>query len=482
MDKFFRKRLNLIFDEAEEELKNDKDKTKAKLTPTPPGSILQTFKDNGIYIHGENKYIYERDNGKIRITDMTTGKVLTKQDYTKKNTCTYMGFKNETECAGFIDQCILGDNISQCTAFLQKKDFWITDIEEFRYSANFYAVYNSLKKYEMKTETKSDGMIVLEKFETWLDRTIAKIGKIPPEITELLRLSVEEINKHPAILNYNYSIKSTSAATDDDDENVELILSKLHEDTRKTLPKIQSKGPTSGTVYMSDVITEQTHKLITELNGVMKGSLSSIQEDIKMLKIGLDNSSITTKYFQHQRGGGGDGDIKSMQHYLSMNELKEQLLDKDQRITNFLLQEFNNNIKELNNKGTEIAPENVDQIKEELMKVKRVEILHKTILYYIRKFFFFFYSDFTPFLVKLEKHINPAYEHVVQKMELTLGELFKLVDSTYEKFDNYCKKDGKIQSLARICDQLADLASPPIKDEYTDAFRPLMNPFIKSLR
>jgi hypothetical protein len=84
--------------------------------------------------------------------------------------------------------------------------------------------------------------------------------------------------------------------------------------------------------------------------------------------------------------------------------------------------------------------------------------------------------------VKLEKHINPAYEHVVQKMELTLGELFKLVDSTYEKFDNYCKKDGKIQSLARICDQLADLASPPIKDEYTDAFRPLMNPFIKSLR
>jgi hypothetical protein len=209
----------------------------------------------------------------------------------------------------------------------------------------------------------------------------------------------------------------------------------------------------------------------------MKGSLSSIQEDIKMLKIGLDNSPITTKYFQHQRGGDGNGNIniKSMQHYFSMNELKQQLLDKDQRITNFLLQEFNNNIKALNEKGTQIATENVDQIKAELMKVKRVEILHKTILYYIQKFFFFFYSDFTPFLVKLEQQKNPAYVHVMQKMELTLGELFKLVDSTYEKFNNYCKSGGKIQSLAQICDQLADLQSPPINDEYTDAFRPLMN-------
>ena len=473
MEKFFRKRLNHIFAEADASLALDKGKMRALLKPSGPASIIDTFKDSGIYIRGENKHIYERVNNELQITDMTTGKKINKKDYTKQATCNYMGFKDAGECASFIEECILGQNIGPCAKFLQKKDYWLTDIDNFRHNANFYAVYVSLKGYDMKTEENSDGIRMLEKFETWFARINPAVSDlIPSEVKELLKISIEQINKHPAILNPHYSGKSTSSAETEDDDDVELILSKLHKDTRAKLPKIKSKGSTSGVIYKTDIIVEQYQNQMKDLKKIMEEGLTSIHVDLEALKTGLEGPSINAKYFQHQRGGHPKLNLNTFKHYHSMNQLKQELLDKDQRISNFLLQEFNNYITELNSKGTQIATENINKIKEELMKVKRVEILHKTILYYVQKFFFFFHSEFKVYLDTIEK-LDPKYTPIMHNIELTLDELFKLVDSAYEKFNTYCATGGKIESLAGVCDKLAELASPLITEEITNEFLPL---------
>lgn len=471
LEKFFRKRLNLLFKEADEEIKRGK----KKLPSDTSGSIAKTFKDSGITITGENRYTYERVNGKMKITDTITGEILTKKDYEKDYMCTATGFTDTNNCQNFIDQCILGSDIAACATYLNSANFWATDVANFRRNANFYAVYISLKQYKMNLETIG-GISKLEDIDVWAARTATVIGSsVNPGLLALLRVAVEQINKHPAIINPHVTGKAINSVETED--NADLIFNKLHPNTQKKLPKPQkSHESLTGVIHTVDILVEKSQKEMDTIRTLIKEGFEIVNMDLVELKRSLEAPSMRSKYVQPQSGGlePGKRDLNSFKHFDGVNKLREELENIEQRISNYLLQEFNSNISELNAGGTTIATANLNKIKEELMKVKRIEILTKTVAYYSKKFLLFFNSEFTPFINIVEKSLNPNYEPIILNVERTLGELFELVDSTMDKLNNYCKSGGKIESIAKICHQLEKLATPSITEEYTKEFRPTL--------
>jgi len=460
VEEFFENRLQKLYKEVDKKIK----KQESKIEPEAPTSLAKIAADHGIK-SGDNKHKYERINGNITVTDLTTGKKVS--NVSRKETCSSMGFKFDTdiECYTFLNSCILGKDTAACKARLESPNFWREDLTNFRHNANFYTVFISLEKYQFKIIEK--GVLKeLEDVDTWVKR---QGFEIPPQVVALLRVAVEEINKHPAILNSNYTgpQKQPNAATKRGDK---ILAMKLQPSTRDTLPE-ELRQPTdllneTGVIYKTNLITDAVNERADEIKKLLKEELHVLQTEINLLKAPLLGPSTRTKYFHSQHGGNPDYDLHSYEHYNAMTKLKEHIKNLDTRISGILMQSFNLYINALDARGIKLDMHNQNKIKEELAKIRRLEIFLTHTAFYVYKFILFF-SEFKAYLPL----IDPSYKDFIGKIELNLEQLEKLVDATHDKFKTYCAtnadgatKTGKVYALATICSQLEELTFPKLSD------------------
>ena len=375
-------------------------------------------------------------------------------------------FSNDNECYTFLNSCILGKDTDACKTMLQNSQFWRKDLTDFRHHANFFTVFISLEKYDFQIIEK--GVLKeLEDVDTWVKRQ-GTTG-IPPEVVALLKVAVDEINKHPAILNSNYTgpQKKSTAVTKRGDK---ILAMKLQPSTRDTLPE-ELRQPTdllseTGVIYKTNLITDAVNERADEIKKLLKEELHVLQTEINLLKAPLLGPSTRTKYFHSQHGGNPDYDLHSYEHYNAMTQLKEHIKNLDTRISGILMQSFNLYINALDARGIKLDMHNQNKIKEELAKIRRLEIFLTHTAFYVYKFILFF-SEFKAYL----PIIDPSYKDFIGKIELNLEQLEKLVDATHDKFKTYCAntadgatKTGKVYALATICSQLEELTFPKLSD------------------
>ena len=459
VDKFFKNRLKRLYKEVDNEI-NKRDTIQLDST----GTLAKIAVAHGIK-RGDNKHKYERINGELVVTDLETNE---KVKTTREKSCKDMGF-NFTEpshCYNFLNSCILGKNTAECKAKLGNINFWRTDLEEFRHNSNFKDVFLSLKQYGFVTTSK--GILQqIESVDLWQSRN-ADVT-VPIHVIALLRIAVDEINKHPAILNSNYTgpQKLPQAPHKKGDT---ILAMKLHPSSRESLPE-ELRQPTdplkeTGVIYKTDKITIAVNTRADEIKNLLKDEMKALQYELTLLKAPLLGASARTKYFHSQRGGSQDYDLHSYEHYKTMTLLKEHIKKLDTRISGILMQSFNLYINALNAKGIKLDVTNQNKIKEELAKIRRLEIFLTHTAFYVYKFIFFF-SEFKAYL----PIIDSSYEDFIGKIEINLDQLEKLVDATHAKFKTYCAnaadgaiKSGKVYALATICSQLEELTFPKLSD------------------
>ena len=459
VDKFFKNRLKRLYKEVDNEI-NKRDTVELDST----GTLAKIAAAHGIK-SGDNKYKYERIKGELVVTDLETNeKVKTTRDTSCKN----MGFNfaDTNDCYNFLNSCILGKDTEACKAKLGNHNFWRTDLVEFRHNSNFKDVFLSLERYGFKTISK--GILQqIEPVNAWQARNTDVTVPLP--VIALLMIAVEEINKHPAILNSNYTgpQKQPQAPHNKGDK---ILAMKLQPSSRESLPE-ELRQPTdplkeTGVIYKTDKITIAVNTRADEIKNLLKDEMKALQYELTLLKAPLLGASARTKYFHSQRGGSQDYDLHSYEHYNTMTLLKEHIKKLDTRISGILMQSFNVYINALNAKGIKLDVTNQNKIKEELAKIRRLEIFLTHTAFYVYKFIFFF-SEFKAYL----PIIDPSYEDFIGKIEINLDQLEKLVDATHAKFKTYCAntadgatKSGKVYALATICSQLEELTFPKLSD------------------
>lgn len=459
VDKFFKNRLKRLYKEVDNEI-NKRDTVELDST----GTLAKIAVAHGIK-SGDNKYKYERIKGELVVTDLETNE---KVKTTRDKSCRDMGFNftDTNDCYNFLNSCILGKNTEECKAKLSNHTFWRTDLVEFRHNSNFKDVFLSLQRYGFITTSK--GILQqIEPVNLWQARN--PDVTVPLPVIALLTIAVEEINKHPAILNSNYTgpQKQPQAPHNKGDK---ILAMKLQPSSRESLPE-ELRQPTdplkeTGVIYKTDKITIAVNTRADEIKNLLKDEMKALQYELTLLKAPLLGASARTKYFHSQRGGSQDYDLHSYEHYNTMTLLKEHIKKLDTRISGILMQSFNVYINALNAKGIKLDVTNQNKIKEELAKIRRLEIFLTHTAFYVYKFIFFF-SEFKAYL----PIIDPSYEDFIGKIEINLDQLEKLVDATHAKFKTYCAntadgatKSGKVYALATICSQLEELTFPKLSD------------------
>ena len=480
IEDFYQKRMDKLYTEADTELKALVAKADPLDPKDPSASIANIFKSHGLKV-SDNKYKYERNKGQLIITDLTTGKTVDSYVPLKKDvdTCKSMGitFNTAEQCYTFLNECILGENPEKCKQYLYDKDFWIKTVDDFRHNSNFHTIYITLKKYEFKINT-SGILNVIEDVDDWVKRQVPPSGSpasttIPQELLALLKVAVEEINKHPAILNVGFK-GSVKPDTKQSRYAGDLIIAlKLQEKTRSKLPsKYLREGSLdeTGIIISSDKITQAVNTRADKMETILRTELEEIKKELDLLKAPLKSGSERTKYFHHQRGGEPpDYDLHKYEHYNRLHTLKNHMKNIDTGMSSTLMESFTKYIYALEVKDIKLHSANQERIKNEIEKIRNLEIFLMRTAFYVYKFIFFF-SEFKTYLPLIDPG-SKMYAEYVGNVEIDLKRLVELVDSTHGKLDQYCKntndgaaKPGKVQALATICSQLEELVWPKVPE------------------
>ena len=480
IEDFYQKRMDKLYTEADTELKALVATVDPLDPKDPSASIANIFKSHGLKV-SDNKYKYERNKGQLIITDLTTGKTVDSYVPLKKdvNTCKSMGitFNTPEQCYTFLNECILGENPEKCKQYLYDINFWTTTVDDFRHHSNFHTIYITLKKYDFKIKT-SGILNVIEDVDEWVKRQVPPSGsspgiKIPQELLALLKVAVEEINKHPAILNVGFK-GSVKPDTKQSRYAGDLIIAlKLQEKTRSKLPsKYLREGSLdeTGIIISSDKITQAVNTRADKMETLLRTELEEIKKELDLLKAPLKSGSERTKYFHHQRGGEPpDYDLHKYEHYNRLHTLKNHMKNIDTGMSSTLMESFTKYIYALEVKDIKLHSANQERIKNEIAKIRNLEIFLMRTAFYVYKFIFFF-SEFKTYLPLIDPG-SKMYAEYVGNVEIDLKRLVELVDSTHGKLDQYCKntndgaaKPGKVQALATICSQLEELVWPKIPE------------------
>jgi hypothetical protein len=477
IEDFYQKRMKKLYTEADTDLKALVAKVDPLDPKDPSASIANIFKSHGLKV-SDNKYKYERNKGQLIITDLTTGKTVDSYVPLKKDadTCKSMGitFNTAEQCYTFLNECILGENPEKCKSYLYNKDFWTTTVDDFRHHSNFYTIYITLKKYEFKINT-SGILNVIEDVDEWVKSQAPSPSgnKIPQELLALLKVAVEEINKHPAILNVGFK-GSVKPDTKQSRYAGDLIIAlKLQEKTRSKLPsKYLREGSLdeTGIIISSDKITQAVNTRADKMETLLRTELEEIKTELDLLKAPLKSGSERTKYFHHQRGGEPpDYDLHKYEHYNRLHTLKNHMKNIDTGMSSTLMESFTKYIYALEVKDIKLHSANQERIKNEIAKIRNLEIFLMRTAFYVYKFIFFF-SEFKTYLPLIDPG-SKMYAEYVGNVEIDLKRLEELVDSTHGKLDQYCKntndgaaKPGKVQALATICSQLEELVWPKVPE------------------
>ena len=480
IEDFYQKRMDKLYTEADTELKALVAKADPLDPKDPSASIANIFKSHGLKV-SDNKYKYERNKGQLIITDLTTGKTVDSYVPLKKDvdTCKSMGitFNTAEQCYTFLNECILGENPEKCKQYLYDINFWRTTVDDFRHNSNFHTIYITLKKYEFKINT-SGILNVIEDVDDWVKRQVPPSGSlasttIPQELLALLKVAVEEINKHPAILNVGFK-GSVKPDTKQSRYAGDLIIAlKLQEKTRSKLPsKYLREGSLdeTGIIISSDKITQAVNTRADKMETLLRTELEEIKKELDLLKAPLKSGSERTKYFHHQRGGEPpDYDLHKYEHYNRLHTLKNHMKNIDTGMSSTLMESFTKYIYALEVKDIKLHSANQERIKNEIAKIRNLEIFLMRTAFYVYKFIFFF-SEFKTYLPLIDPG-SKMYAEYVGNVEIDLKRLVELVDSTHGKLDQYCKntndgaaKPGKVQALATICSQLEELVWPKVPE------------------
>ena len=471
LERFLRKRVEKIMreaeDSAEKQLKDISDEIQGG--DDMQDELLDTV-DKHTQSRQSKKYTYFRDkDGVLFVTNTYINKTVRAADsasqsaHVCKNSgvAAILGDKEDaTNCAEFFNFCIDGKDSTGCHNFLTKPSFWTKDIDQFIKNANLYIASKALLKFGITIDS-TNGINTFISVDKWL-KSLSNNFQLKRNIEqnepliELLKRVIEEINNTSIILNRDAVIVPNDTKSELTHLGTYIARRrKINPPNSSSLPDVYSQVSDK---YTSDLKIEG-NDVLNELENLVKIAKNTVQKKVSFAThntLNGDKVKMNSKYFQI--GGNKNFDITTHEAYTVLQSLIDRIKNMDTGVSIKFKNVLEGDLKALQVKGRKLSNNHTNLLQKSINYMNRSELVYLKIAYAVQSFLVFFHSEITSFILNLQSG-NPSdddyLKRVVNRVDITIDEIFKMIKIARAKLTKYCASNGTVNKMGKICDELS---------------------------
>jgi hypothetical protein len=371
-------------------------------------------------------------------------------------------------CDDFFMSCIGGRNLGDCKRFLTVASFWV-DINKFIDELNLYLAHKAFIKYKIPI-SKSTGVWKYESSKEWhkkLDEILkstnseglteddVKLIKENNQLNTIIDLTVEQINRWPAILNEDVIDEPVKQ----EPELVTLTKGFL-------VPRPQSGGAygslplpilapgsimgiTTGKVNAIQYNYYEALKLFQLMMGRMHGmpNVPSVPFLNKLIlpPVSASNPKVSLDTYK----------IQSNEFFYLYNKINEFIKSIEAGMPQWLETTFNIHKSVLEQRGIKVAPDNLTSMDKVIKKLKDTEKIILTGLKGMTKYALFFETDLSPAIISMttgDKNEDNELRNLNAIKTKTVDDMLRMAEIAVKKIEKYCNDTKKVGG---ICEQIA---------------------------